>query len=131
MPQLNTVTVTDVITNAAVNFTPIGIDQKGVARLASDGSSLETQAILSLSAKRPSASGSQVFRAQIKLTEPTIVTDSATGATSVVSDNFVLVEFVLGKSSTTVDAQNLGHKIVELLDSSLIKTMLEKKVGVY
>lgn len=131
MPQLSSINLLNSAAGA-VEYTPIGIDSKGVARLAdTTAPSLETQSVLSVAAKRPQAGGSQVFRLNVKLSKPTISTDPITGNAKNVGDNFVNVEFVLNKLSPVVTAQDLLAEITSYLSEAQVKTMVEKKIGYY
>lgn len=131
MPQLQSVGLMNSATTV-VTYTPIGIDNKGIARLVDTSApSLETQSILSVGTKRPIAGGSQVFRLNVKLTKPTIVTDTATGAAKNVGDNFVNVEFVLNKQARVVTAQDLLAEISSFLSEAQLKNMVEQKTGYY
>lgn len=132
MPQLNGSIGLMNSATQVVTYTPIGIDNKGVARLADlSAPSLETQSTLSVSAKRPVAGGSQVFRLNVKLSKPTIISDPVTGTVKNGGDNFVNVEFVFNKQSSIVTAQDLLAELSSYLSESQFKTMVETKVGYF
>lgn len=105
---------------AAVIFSPVNIDSSGVAKWFSSANVLDAKSVVTLSQTLPK-NGSQVARTKLRIAIPTMDTVDSTLKKG---DNYVNVEFVTGKLSSSTERLDLRALLVSLLGHAAVTAAL-------
>lgn len=130
MPNLTAITLNNGLAQA-IAFTPSGIDSKGIASFQQDDNTrpFEARQRLTVAAKQPTRGGSQAFRTTIKVSVPT--TDNNVLPEKFVSDNFVNIEFVIGKNAALHTRQDLLAYAIDVLQEQMVTDMVVDQEGIW
>lgn len=112
---------------ATVIFTPATIDSAGVAKYFAPATVLDAQPGVSISLRRPK-NGSNVVRAQMKITVPKMDT---VDTTKKIAENYVNIEFVFSKTSSTTERLDVNAYAKALLAHATVVSMLTNVETIY
>lgn len=110
------------LNNAAVaqTFSPVNIDSAGVAKWFSNEAILDAKKVVTFSQTLPK-NGSPVVRHKMRISIPTMDTIDATKR---IGDNYVNIEFVTGKASSSTIRLDLRAYVASLLNNAAVTAAL-------